>query len=160
MRTPAAFSFARLRAWIPNAVCASGRLVAAACSFCSSPAGMLSFNQLEIGRHAAIGKVRHEHHVRMLFDQPHELIVDVLVACGDVREGVEVGAQRALRVLERKDVRGRAQLVLVRFVDHRAVQIRRQLLELAHPVVDPDLDDVDFLGGEFLHGFAGFGAAW
>ena len=53
--------------------------------------------------------------------------------------------QQPLRILEREDVRGDAQLVLVRLVDDRAVELRRQLLVLAVAVVHPDLDDVDLL---------------
>ena len=59
--------------------------------------------------------------------------------------------QQPLRVLEREQVRGHAERVLVRLVDDRAVQVGRQLLELPVPVVDPDLDDVDLLRGELLH---------
>ena len=47
-------------------------------------------------------------------------------------------------------------LLLVRFIDHRAVERRRQLRELAVAIVDPDLDDVDLLRGVLLDGLAAF----
>ena len=91
--------------------------------------------------------------VRPRLHQRHELVVDVAVAHA-VREGVDAGLQQPLRVLEREDVRGDAELVLVRFVDDGAVELGRQLLELAVAIVDPDLDDVDLLRGVLLHGLA------
>ena len=79
----------------------------------------------------------------------HELVVQVLVA-NAMRERVEAGAQRALRILERVDVRDRAQSLLVRLVDDGGVELRRQLLHRSHAVVNPELDDVDLLGGLFV----------
>ena len=44
--TPAAESFARLRAWMPHVAATAGRSVAAAWIFCSSPSGMRPRSQL------------------------------------------------------------------------------------------------------------------
>ena len=48
------------------------------------------------------------------------------------------------------------QSVLVRLVDDGAINLRRQLLVLAVPGVDPDLDDVDLPLRELLHRLAAF----
>ena len=48
-------------------------------------------------------------------------------------------------------------LVLVRFVDDRGVELGRELLHRAHAIVDPDLDDVDFLRGVLVHRLARLG---
>ena len=65
--------------------------------------------------------------------------------------------ERRLRVFERVDVRDHPEAVLVRFVDDRAVELGRQLLHGAQAIVDPELDDVDFLRGVFLHRLARLG---
>ena len=85
----------------------------------------------------------------------HQFVVDVLVA-NAVREGVDPGTHEPLRVLEIEDVRGDPQPALVRLVDDGAIEFRRQLLVLAVPVVDPDLDDVDLVRRELLHRLAAF----
>ncbi|HMA75136.1 MAG TPA: hypothetical protein VKP67_27145 [Xanthobacteraceae bacterium] len=77
----------------------------------------------------------------MLSDQGDELVIDVAVA-NAMSKGVDARAQHAFRVLEREDMRGDAQPVLVRLIDNRNVQCWRQLLILAVPVVDPNLDDI------------------
>src|SRR5215207_9463414 len=49
-----------------------------------------------------------------------------------------------------------ADLELVRFVDDGGILIRRDLLDLAVAVVDPDLDDVDLELRVILDGLAAF----
>src|SRR5262245_59702600 len=48
-------------------------------------------------------------------------------------------------------MRGDAQAALVRLVDDRTIDLRRELLVLAVAGVDPDLDDVDLVRSELLH---------
>ena len=52
---------------------------------------------------------------------------------------------------------GHAQLVLVRFVDHRAVELGGELLVLAVAIVNPDLDEVHLLRRKLLDRFARLG---
>ena len=73
-----------------------------------------------------------------------------------MREGVEIGAHQPFRVVHVEDVRGDAQTEFVRLVDDGGILLRRHLLDLALPVVDPDLDDVDLVRRELLYGLAGF----
>ena len=68
-----------------------------------------------------------------------------------MREAVETCPQQALRVVQRVDVGRDAKLVLMRFVDDRAVELGRQLLVLPVAIVDPDLHHVDFLRSELLY---------
>ena len=109
----------------------------------------------EVGRDASVGKIRHEDDVRPRLDQRDECLVDVFVA-HPVGEGVEPGFQQPHGILEREDVRRDAERVLVGLIDHCAIQIRRELLVFAVAVVNPDLDQVDLLRGELLHGLPSF----
>ncbi len=64
------------------------------------------------------------------------------------------GAHQALRILELEDVRGDAKPVGVRLLDDGAIDFRGQLLVLAAPVIDPDLDDIDLAVRQLLHRLA------
>ena len=83
-----------------------------------------------------------------------ELIVDVPVPHA-VSKRVDARAKEPLRILEGKEVGRDAELVLVGLVDDRAIQGRSQLLELAVPVVHPDLDEIDLPRGQLLYGLSG-----
>ena len=74
-----------------------------------------------------------------------------------MREGVDAGRQQSLGIFEGENVRGDTELQFVRLVNHGSVERRRQLRKLAIAIVDPDLDQVDLLGGLFPHGLAGLG---
>src|SRR4249919_1481158 len=89
----------------------------------------------------------------MLLPQRQELIVDRAVADA-VRERIDAGADETFAILQVEDMRGDAEVVLMRLVDDRPVEVGRELLELAVAGVDPDLDDVDLLVGEFLNRLA------
>ena len=89
----------------------------------------------------------------MLLPQRQELVVDRAVA-NAVRERIDAGADQPLAVFEIEHMRGDAEALLVRLVDDRSVEVRRELLELAVAGVDPDLDDVDLLVGEVLNRLA------
>src|SRR5438309_3120177 len=69
----------------------------------------------DIRRHPAIGHVRPEDQVWMLFDECHVLIIEVLVT-HTVRERVDAGAQRRLCIFEGVDVSDDAEPILVRFI--------------------------------------------
>ena len=101
------------------------------------------------------GRFGHDDHVRPLLEQRQDLVVDVPVADA-VGERVDAGPQQPLRVVEREDVRGHPQTALVRLVDDRPYRSGVSFLYLPVAVVDPDLDDVDLLRGELLHGLAAF----
>ena len=88
----------------------------------------------------------------------HQLVVDVPVAHA-VGERVESGADQTLRVLELEDVRGDPEPALVGLVDDGAVDLGGELLVLAVPRVDPDLDDVDLAGRELLDRLPAFRVA-
>ena len=60
-----------------------------------------------------------------------------------MREDVEVGAHQPLGIFHVEDVRGDANAGLVRLVDDGGILFRGDLLDLAVPVVDPDLDDLN-----------------
>ena len=92
-------------------------------------------------------------------EERQPLVVDVAVAHA-VGERINARPQQPLRIVEREDVRGHPQSALVRFLDDRAVEVRRQLLVLPVAVVDPDLDDVDLLRGELLDGLARLRRRW
>ena len=49
------------------------------------------------------------------------------------------------------------QPVLMSLVDDRAVKLRREFADRAFPVVHPNLDEVNFPGGELLHSLASVG---
>ena len=96
---------------------------------------------------------RREHDgVGMLFEQRDQLVVHV---GNHVREDVDAGAQQILGVAQIGGVDRHPKPVLVRLVDDRAVQIRRELLDGTAAVVDPGLDDPHAPGDELLHGGPG-----
>ena len=101
----------------------------------------------EVRGDASIRQVRHEDHVRALRDERDQLVVDIAIAHA-VRKRVEARTQQPLRVLKRKDVGGDAKPVRVSLVDDRAVELWRQLLVHAVPVVHPDLDYIDVQLGQ------------
>ena len=71
-------------------------------------------------------------------------------------ERIDAGADQSFAVFKIENVRGDAKVVLVRLIDDRAVQVRRQLSEFAVPCINPDFDDIDLLLREFLNGLAAF----
>ena len=74
-----------------------------------------------------------------------EFVVKILVAY-QVRETIDARPQQALGVLQIKDMSDGAQVVLVRLINRRAIQFRRQLLLGMVSKVDPDLDEVGVMG--------------
>ena len=95
---------------------------------------------------------RREHrHIRVLFEERHQLLVNV---ADHVREHVDAGAKQRFRVTGIRGVHGDTQLVRVRLVDDGSVKIGGELLDRAAPVVDPRLDQRDFPRHQFLHGRA------
>ena len=61
-----------------------------------------------------------------------------------MKPAFDAGAHQQLGICQR-DVMGRDwNVVLVRFVDDREIQFRRQLLRAAISIVDPDLDELRF----------------
>jgi len=60
-----------------------------------------------------------------------------------MRERIDPGLDEPLPVLLVEDVRGGTQAVLVRLLDGGFVLGRKDLVDIAVAVVDPDLDDVD-----------------
>ena len=99
----------------------------------------------------------HEH-VRMLFQQRNQLIVDRFdrfLPPGGMRQAVDAHSQELLEVFELVDVRGDAQPVLVGLVDDGADHAGSHL---AASRVVPDLDpSVDVACGQLLHVLPGLG---
>ena len=154
-RTPAAYIFARLRAWIPCNCLSFGPVGVLLLELGKLGGRQGRLQPAQIHLHAAIRKVRPEHQVWPGLEHGDGFVVDVLVADA-VREGVEIGAHQSFRIVHVEDVRGDAQTEFVRLVDDGGILFRCHLLDLALPVVDPDLDDVDLVRRELLHGLAAF----
>jgi hypothetical protein len=71
-----------------------------------------------------------------------------------VGDEVGAGVEHRLRVLEVEEMHGDAHVLLVRFVDHGLVDLRRHLLRGAEVVVHADLHDVGFHRRHFADLFA------
>ena len=54
---------------------------------------------------------------------------------------------KLLRVIERHDVSRHSEVVLVGFIDNRAIQLRTEFLVLTIAVIHPDLDQIYFSDG-------------
>ena len=86
-------------------------------------------------------------------DGCNELIVHFLVA-DEMRKAVDARIHEVHRVRVIEDVSVHHKPMLMTLVNRRAREIRRKPRRAAVSIVDPDLDEVHLLGGEFLHGFA------
>ncbi len=87
----------------------------------------------------------------MLFEQVHQFIVNVT---DHVREHVDSGAQQILGRPELGCMNRDAQVVFVRLVDNRAVQLRAHRLDGAAAGVHPGLDQFHLARDQFPHGRA------
>jgi hypothetical protein len=102
-------------------------------------------------------KILSGHFLTVLLFRRDYWTVDVPVA-NAVRECVDPGTNQALRVFAVEDVRNHPESSLVRLVDDGAINFGSQLLVLAIPCVDADLDDVELVRRELLDRLAAFRA--
>ncbi len=71
-----------------------------------------------------------------------------------MRKAIDARVDEIDRIVVIEDVRDHAQAAHVCFIDDHPIERRRQLGRAAVAIVDPDLDDVDFAGGELQDGFS------